>query len=147
MRGGDPEARASGATVAAAAGAVGAAALPFTAPAGALQSPGHVFSASFGGAGAGEGQLSEPSDVAIDEASGLAYVSDAGNERVEIFKREGPAQYEYVSQFKVNSPGPIAVDNSTSASDPTRGEVYVAGAAREEAEEGDATRFTSTRRP
>ncbi|HUA73439.1 MAG TPA: hypothetical protein VL988_01640 [Solirubrobacteraceae bacterium] len=113
-------------------------------PAGALALPsrGHVYSSSFGAPGAGEGQLSGPADVAIDEAQGLVYVSDAGNERVEVFKRGAGGAYEYSSQFKVRDPGPIAVDNSKSAADPSRGEVYVAGArTKEEAEEGRNTLF------
>jgi NHL repeat/WD40-like Beta Propeller Repeat len=103
-----------------------------------LLSRGHVFRAAFGAPGAGDGELSEPSAVAVDEASGLVYVSDTGNDRVEVFKRGGGGEYEYLSQFKVRDAGPIAVDNSTSASDPTPGEVYVAGAgSAEEAEEGE----------
>lgn len=112
------------------------------APALALPSRGHIFSTTFGTSGAGEGQLSAPSAVAIDEASGLAYVSDTGNDRVEVFKPGAGGSYEYASQFKVRDPGPITVDNSASESDPSRGEVYVAGArSAEEAEEGRNTLF------
>ncbi len=113
-------------------------ALLFTAQAGALPAQARVFSGSFGAPGANPGQLSSPSGVAIDEANGLAYVSDPGNERVDIFKRGGPAQYGFVSSFKVKLAGAIAVDNSDNPSDPTRGEVYIAGAGdAEEAEEGE----------
>jgi DNA-binding beta-propeller fold protein YncE len=112
------------------------------APALALPSRGHIFSTTFGTSGAGEGQLSAPSAVAIDEASGLVYVSDTGNDRVEVFKPGAGGAYEYASQFKVRDPGPITVDNSASESDPSRGEVYVAGArTAEEAEEGRNTLF------
>jgi DNA-binding beta-propeller fold protein YncE len=108
----------------------------------ALPSRGHVFSTSFGTPGAGEGQLSAPSGVAIDEASGFVYVSDTGNDRVEVFKPGAGGTYEYASEFKVRDPGPITVDNSADASDPSRGEVYVAGARTvEEAEEGRNTLF------
>ena len=118
--------------------AVVATTLVFTAQAGALQSQAHALSGSFGAPGAGAGHLASPSNIAIDEPSGLVYVSDPGNERVDVFKREGRAQYAPVSAFKVRSPGAIAVDNSTNASDPSRGEVYVAGAGSpEEAEEGE----------
>ncbi len=103
---------------------------------GASAHQGHVFSAAFGSAGSGDGELLAPSDVAVDEARGLAYVSDTGNDRVEVFERSPGGEYTYASQFAVRDPGPIAVDNSSSASDPTRGEVYIAGAGdREEAEE------------
>ena len=52
----------------------------------ALAPPGHVFTTTFATSGSAEGQPQHPSDVAIDEASGLAYVSDTGNDRVEVFK-------------------------------------------------------------
>ena len=111
-------------------------------PALALPARGHIFATTFATPGSAEGQLSEPADVAIDEASGEVYVSDAGNERVEIFKPGAGGAYEYAAQFKLRDPGPITVDNSTSESDPTRGEVYVAGArSKEEAEEGRNTLF------
>jgi DNA-binding beta-propeller fold protein YncE len=92
----------------------------------------------FGGVGAGEGQLLDPSDVAVDEASGLVYVSDTGNNRVEVFRHGSSGAFEFVSAFTVRDPGPIAVDNSSNASDSSQGEVYVAGAGtKEEAEEGE----------
>ncbi len=103
----------------------------------ALASQGHVFDTSFGSPGAGEDQLNSPSDLAVGEAEGLVYVSDTGNNRVEVFKRIG-GTFEYLSAFAVRDPGPIAVDNSSSPSDPTHGQVYVAGAdSKEEAEEGE----------
>ena len=64
--------------------------------------------------------------MAVDEESGDVYVVDAAGERVEVY-RPGGGGYEYVSEFKVRSPGAIAVDNSTSVSDPSRGFVFVAG--------------------
>jgi DNA-binding beta-propeller fold protein YncE len=115
--------------------AVVALALICCSPAQALTHAGHVFAGFFAAPGAGEGQLSHPADVATDEAAGLVYVSDAGNDRVEVFRRTGAASYQYISQFTVRDPGPIAVDNSTDASDPSPGEVYVAGAANKEEEE------------
>ncbi|HTZ63860.1 MAG TPA: hypothetical protein VMB51_07120 [Solirubrobacteraceae bacterium] len=104
----------------------------------ALASRGHVLGSTFGKAGVGEGQFSGPSAVAVDEADGLVYVSDTGNNRVEVFRRAEGGGYEYVSQFAVRDPGPIAVDNSSDEADPSRGEVYVAGAGgKEEVEEGE----------
>ena len=94
-------------------------------PALALIDRGHVFASSFEGSGAQ--QLKEPSGVAVDEATGEAYVVDPGNQRVERFKPNGSGGYEFASEFKVDSPGAIAVDNSTSASDPSKGDLYVAG--------------------
>ncbi len=93
---------------------------------------GHVFGSSFGGSGSGEGRFEEATGVAVDEATGEVYVVDAKDERVEIFKPDGSG-YVYSSQFKVRSPGAIAVDNSTSVLDPSRGDVYVVGSTEKEA--------------
>jgi DNA-binding beta-propeller fold protein YncE len=99
----------------------------------ALISRGHVFEASFGGQGKGAGEFEGPSQVAVDEASGDLYVVDSGDERVEIFTPDGHGGYAFSSEFKVHTPGAIAVDNSTSEADPSRGDVYVAGAAEKNA--------------
>lgn len=125
-----------GRTILAACLAAVAATLAFTgAPASALIHRGHVFSTSFGEAGSGPGQFDHPSGVAVDEASGDLYVVDKGNARVEIFTPNGSGGYTFASEFKVRSPlGVIAVDNSTSAGDPSRGNVYVVGSKELEAE-------------
>ena len=102
-----------------------------------LPARGHVFDQSFGSPGSGDGQLTGPSGVAVDEATGEAYVVDAGDERVEVFEPAGGGGYQYVSQFKVHSPGAIAVDNSGASNDPSRGMVYVAGGEERGAEEDD----------
>jgi NHL repeat/WD40-like Beta Propeller Repeat len=100
----------------------------------------HIFSSSFGGPGSGNGQLSEPSGVAVNETTGDVYVVDKGNDRVEEFTSAGV----YVAQFdgsgthpneggtaptgKFSAPEGIAVDNSTDPLDPSAGEVYVVDA-------------------
>ena len=81
--------------------------------------------------------MSGPTQIAVDEATGELYVVDGGNERVDVFKPGAGGGYEYVTQFKVRSPGAIAVDNSRSAWDPSRGDVYVVGAEEKEAEPSD----------
>ncbi len=93
-----------------------------------LPARGHVYGFPFGSPGSGDGELSGPSQIAVDEATGEVFVVDTGNERVEAFKPASAGGYEYAAQFKVHSPGAIAVDNSTSAEDPTRGDVFVAAA-------------------
>jgi WD40-like Beta Propeller Repeat len=113
-----------------------AAVLVWCTPASALLQRGHVFGGSFGAHGAGEGELLAPTDVAVDETSGEVYVVDGGGERVEVF-RPGGGGYEFVSEFKVHSPGAIALDNSVSASDPSRGDVFVAGAEEKSSTERD----------
>ena len=101
-------------------------------PASALISRGHVFSSTF--EGAGEAAFSDPTGVAVSEATGEVYVVDktASHEQVERFKPDAHGGYEFVSAFKVKSPEDIAIDNSTSGSDPSRGDVYVVGAEEED---------------
>ncbi len=139
------------------------------APAFALSERGHVFGFSFGGAGAGAGQLSEPAGVAVDEASGDVYVVDRGNDRIDRFGpngeyiaawgwgvADGEKKYEICESSceagvpgpgkgQLNAPDEIAVDNSTSPSDPSKGDVYVVGDAR--GEHGHLEKFTSEGEP
>ncbi|HEY3759686.1 MAG TPA: hypothetical protein VGL37_07970 [Solirubrobacteraceae bacterium] len=82
--------------------------------------------AVFGQAGSGNGQLSEPFGVAVDEASGDVYVADSANNRVEEFDASG----SYIGQFgggetpagAFSGPKAVAVDNSSGAA---KGDVYV----------------------
>ncbi len=46
---------------------------------------GHVFSHAFGTPGTEPGQLKEPVGVAVNEATGMVYVADRGNDRVQWF--------------------------------------------------------------
>lgn len=134
-------------------------------PAGALTQRGHSFAFSFGEPGTGDGQLSSPSSVAVDEHTGDVYVSDAANNRIDMFapQRDGEGHitgYTFQSAWgwgvadgehhyetctaaclpgiastasqeegkhpgALDDPGQIAVDNSTSPTDPSRGDVYV----------------------
>jgi hypothetical protein len=105
---------------------------------------GHVFSHSFGSAGAGNGQLSEPEALAVNEATGDVYVVDKGNNRVERFSSVGVYEDEFngsgtlpsegkaagsgglpdeVPTGRFNGPTGIAVDNDPSS--PSHGDVYV----------------------
>ncbi|HTZ65686.1 MAG TPA: NHL repeat-containing protein [Solirubrobacteraceae bacterium] len=118
-------------------------------PAFALSQRGHVFDASFASKGAGAGELLRPTGIAVNEASGDVYVVDTGNNRLERFSAsgdfisawgwgvsDGKSEFEVctngckagvagegVAQF--DAPEAIAVDNSGSAGDPSRGDVYV----------------------
>ena len=102
-----------------------------------LATRGHVFTGTFGGKGAGAGQLSEPAGVAVNEANGDVYVVDRGNDRVEYFSSTGA----YIGEFngsgtnvavegkaapsgRFSEPESIAIDNE--ASSPSFGDVYVA---------------------
>jgi NHL repeat len=55
----------------------------------ALPLRGHVFQGAFGEPGSGDEQLSEPTAVAVNEATGDVYVLDRANHRVERFDRQG----------------------------------------------------------
>ncbi len=116
----------------------------------ALAARGHVFSLSFGGTGAGEGQLSAPAGVTVNEASGDVYVADKGNDRVERFTSLG----SYVGEFngsganlavegkaaptgRFSEPRAIAVDNEQGS--PSFGDVYVADTGHDVVD-----KFTST---
>ena len=105
------------------------------------------LSTRFGSTGSGDGQLDEPLDVAIDEATGAAYVADAGNHRVDEFNAAGsfirafgadvggPGVDVCTSGCQAGTAGPepepgelanpkfIEVDNSAG---PSAGDVYVA---------------------
>jgi hypothetical protein len=85
----------------------------------------------FGAPGSGNGQLSSPGAVAVNDETGDVYVIDQGNNRVEEFNAEG----KYVAQFNGTEtpagsfssgsnrePCGIAVDNSTDAA---KGDVYI----------------------
>ena len=113
--------------------------------------PQHVFLDSFGSSGSGAGQLSSPSDVAVDDTTGSAagdiYVADTGNDRIDQFDASGnfvrawgwgvadgvSAELQTCTLicFKgLSGSGPgqfqtpvlVAVDNS---SGPSEGDVYV----------------------
>jgi len=113
----------------------GAVPLVWSAPASALLSQGHVFSGTFEGSGVESFQT--PAGIAVNEASGIVYVADPAHERVELFEPTS-GSYEFVGELKVPDAGAIAVDNSRDAEDPSREDLYVAGAGSgEEAEFGE----------
>ena len=97
----------------------------------ALSQRGHAFAFHFGRPGAEPDEFASPSAIAVDNVSGELYVADRGNNRVEEFEpvvREGVlAEEKFVRQFDVENPESIAVDNSTSSEDPSKGDVYVGG--------------------
>ena len=70
-------------------------------PAHALTQRGHLFGFSFGSAGAGAGQLSGPSGVALSEETGDVYVVDSANSRVERFGPRG----EFIAAWGVGREG------------------------------------------
>jgi hypothetical protein len=101
----------------------------FVFSASALAAREYVPAGSFGGEGTGNGQFKEPAGVAVNDATHDVYVVDRGNDRVEELTSTGA----YVGQFNgagaptgvFSSPEEIAVDNSGSALDPAKEDVYV----------------------
>lgn len=124
-----------------------------SAPAHALPVRGDEFGFAFGAEGAAGTTLSNPGDVAVDEASGDAYVLDRGNNRVVRYgpkgefvaawgwdvnaARKGKSKYEVCesdcqageagrAKYQLNGNAvAIAVDNSTQTGDKSAGDVYV----------------------
>jgi DNA-binding beta-propeller fold protein YncE len=97
----------------------------------AMAAGGHEFSSSF--TGETTHTLSDPSGVAVNNATGNVYVVDKGNSRVEEFN---PTGTEVIAEFKgagtageLSEPEAIAIDNSgaTPAEDPSVGDLYVTG--------------------
>ncbi len=114
-------------------------------PASALEQRGHVFdpSLSFGAPGKVEGQFKHPSGIAVQSSTGDFYVADRGNNRVEEFEPtlNSEGKPTFVREFKVPYPLYVAVDNSTEASDPSKGDVYVVGTKAEDKNEPEPTEF------
>ncbi len=115
---------------------IAVASLGMAAPA--LAARAHVPGPSFGEAGSGMGQFDTPQGVAVNEALGRVYVVDSANNRVEYFglsrvyegelngSGTAPGEGSAPPTGRFSDPGAIAVDNSTNASDPSRGDVYIA---------------------
>jgi hypothetical protein len=86
---------------------------------------------SFGGLGAGAGQLAEPAGVAVNDETHDVYVADTGNRRVDEFDPSKPPGEQFVRAFGTEGSGPgqfetptfIAIDNSASSA--SKGDVYV----------------------
>lgn len=76
---------------------------------------GHVFSGTFGSPGTGPGQLKEPDGVAVNEETGMVYVADKGNDRVQWFNSKGEVQGEF------NGSGELERENSKHVLEPFEG--------------------------
>ncbi len=120
-----------------------------SAPALALSQRGHSVAFSFASKGESAGRLVRPAGVAVTEADGDVYVVDAGNNRIERYSSTGEFLTAWgwgvsdgKSEFEVCAVGcqagiagegagqldaaeAIAIDNSRSSDDPSRGDVYV----------------------
>jgi DNA-binding beta-propeller fold protein YncE len=123
--------------------------LAVAASAEALTQRGHTVGLAFGQRGTQAGQMVRPAGVAVNEATGDVYVVDAGNNRIERFTAggeflaawgwgvsDGEAEYEVCTggckaglagegAAQLDGASAVAVDNSTTAEDPSQGDVYV----------------------
>jgi YD repeat-containing protein len=89
-----------------------------------------TYHSQLGGPGSGNGQLDDPSDIAIDE--GELYVADSGNNRVEEFSPNGV----YLSQFGSKGTNGGQLDAPLAlAANATTGELFVSDTGNERVEE------------
>ena len=94
-----------------------------------------AYVSQFGIFGSGAGQFNAPSGVVYNPVNGNLYVSDVGNDRVQIFSTTGT----YISQFgslgsgngQLNNPYTLAVDG--------RGNIYAADSGNNRVVKFDAT--------
>lgn len=73
-----------------------------------------VPSGSFSGPGAGDGELNTPRRAAVEQSTGNLFVVDSGNDRVQVFSRDGDSG-AYLTQFgagTLDDPFGIAIDES-----------------------------------
>lgn len=73
-----------------------------------LSASGEVL-AVIGGSGSAQGLFDEPRGIALDLEDRL-YVADGGNDRIQIFNRDGTYNYSFDGQGNVSDPWDIAVD-------------------------------------
>ncbi len=85
-----------------------------------------------GGSGSADGQLANPGQVDVNDASGVLYVADTANNRVQAFNQAATGG-TYDSQVAITAPTGVAVDHAT-------GDVYVANAT-------GVSKFTSSLSP
>ncbi len=107
----------------------------------------HSLVGSFGGKGSGDGQFNTPAGVAVNGSTGRVYVVDSGNDRVEYFSAAGQYEGQFDGSttpavsfsftrsepYELETSGlgdevvldSVVVDSSTSAGDPSKGDVYV----------------------
>jgi hypothetical protein len=99
-------------------------------PALAISQRGHEFSFRFGA-------FSDPDGLAVDDATGVVYVADGKQKRVQAFEPRvsggeivGEVDAQSWEEASIASPEALAVDNSGDSLDPSDGDVYVVSAAK-----------------
>jgi DNA-binding beta-propeller fold protein YncE len=128
----------------------------------------HVFEQPIGAQGPGAGQFEAPAGVAVNDTTGDVYIVDRGNERIDEFEAngtfirawgwgvvEGIGKREELQTCTIltgcgpgvagteagqlDAPEAIAVDDSPSASDPSKEDVYVTNTAENVVEKFSAS--------
>ncbi len=79
-----------------------------------------IYDDAFGSSGSGDGQLSAPADIAIDQA-GNSWVADRANNRIEKFDSKG----EFVSKFGSSGTGNGQFKNPTAVAIDSAGNILV----------------------
>jgi sugar lactone lactonase YvrE len=81
-----------------------------------------AYVSQFGAPGTGPGQFSNPSGLVYNPINGLLYVSEVGNDRVQVFSTTGIYQFQFsapgAGNGQLNNPYAMAVDSA--------GNIYVA---------------------
>ena len=62
---------------------------------------------SWGSTGSGPGQFVNPYAIEVDDYSGLIYISDTGNQRIQTFNLQG----DYIEAFSTGTTGPTSLVN------------------------------------
>ncbi len=92
---------------------------------------------SFGSEGSGPGQFGggeDPGGIGVEQSTGDVLVLDNNDHRVEVFALNSKGEYEFASEFNgaqtptgaIDEESYLAVDDSTSSLDPSKGDVYIA---------------------
>lgn len=94
-----------------------------------------AYISQFGSPGSGAGQFSQPSGLVYNPLNGLLYVSEVGNDRVQMFSTAGIYQGQFGTlgsgNGQINNPFVLAVDG--------RGNIYVADTANNRVAKFDST--------
>ncbi len=90
-----------------------------------LIAPGASADVTIGGPGAGGGQYKVPRGLAVDQAKGILYVADTGNNRVDVFEADGVFLRAF--GWDVVSSGPGEKGSAFEVCEPSKGDVCQAG--------------------
>ena len=94
-----------------------------------------AYVSQYGAPGTGPGQFDSPSGLVYNPINGLLYVSEVGNDRVQVFNTSGTYQFQFAApgagNGQLNNPYAMAIDSA--------GNIYVADTAN-----GRVSKFDSS---